>query len=234
MPNAIITGATQGIGKAITEKLLAEGFNVAVCARTQTDLDKLKKLWAKKYPKAKVFIYKTDLTKKEEVIAFGKNVLSHFKKIDVLVNNAGTYLPGNLADEPDGYLEELMALNMYSAYHLTRTVLPLMKKQKSGHIFNLCSIASLRAYPNGGAYGVSKYAILGFSENLRVELIPHGIKVTSICPGAVFTRSWDGTKLPPSRFLKADDIANTVWTAFSLSEGANTDMIVIRPQKGDI
>jgi short-subunit dehydrogenase len=234
MPNAIITGATQGIGKAISEKLLAEGFDIAICARTKSDLEKLQKQWKKTYPKAKVIIYKADFAQKKEVIAFAKHVLSVFKKIDILVNNAGIFYPGKLADEEEGHLEELMAVHLFSAYHLTRHVLPIMKKKKTGHIFNMCSIASLRAYPSGGSYGISKYALLGFSENLRYELKDDGIKVTAICPGAVYTSSWAGSGLPESRFIKAEDVANALWAAYTLSDSADLEMIVIRPQKGDI
>lgn len=234
MPNAIITGATQGIGKAISEKLLAQGFNIAICARTPSDLQKLQKQWEKKYPKATIIAYKADFLKKEEVMAFAKHVLSAFKKIDLLVNNAGNFYPGSVATEPDGHLEELMTVHLFSAYHLTRAVLPAMKKQKSGHIFNMCSIASLKAYPSGGSYGIAKYALLGFSDNLREELKPTNIKVTAICPGAVYTSSWASTGLPADRFIKAADIADTVWAAYSLSGSADLETIVIRPQKGDI
>ena len=74
--------------------------------------------------------------------------------------------PGNVYDEAEGVLEKQMEINFYSAYHLTRLLLPSMMKQKSGHIFNICSIASLQAYPNGGAYSISKFALAGFSKNL--------------------------------------------------------------------
>ena len=94
------------------------------------------------------------------------------RKIDVLVNNAGTFIPGNVYDEGEGVLEKQMEINLYSAYHLTRLLLPPMMKQKSGHIFNICSIASLQAYPNGGAYSISKFALAGFSKNLRHEMKP--------------------------------------------------------------
>lgn len=234
MPNAIITGATQGIGKAICEKLLAEGFNIAICARTQSDLQKLQKQWTKKYPKATVIAYKADFLNKEEVLAFAKYVLSVFKKVDLLVNSAGNFYPGSLSTEPEGHLEELMTVHVFSAYHLTRAVLPVMRKQKRAHIFNMCSVASLKAYPSGGSYGVAKYALLGFSENLREELKPTNIKVTALCMGAVYTSSWAKSGLPESRFIKVEDISDTVWAAYSLSDRANLETIVIRPQKGDI
>lgn len=234
MPFAIITGGTQGIGKAIAETLLSNGFSIAICARSVQDLEKVKAAWKNKYPQAEIITLRADLSKKEAVLAFADSVLSQFPAIDVLVNNAGLYFPGTLAGEPDGQLEELMAVNLYSAYHLTRAILPVMKQKQSGHIFNMCSVASLKAYPNGGAYSITKYALLGFSENLREELKPDNIKVTAICPGATDSRSWEGSNLPPGRIMESNDIATMVWACCLLSPQANVETIVIRPQKGDI
>ncbi len=98
MPNAIVTGATQGIGKAIAEKLLAEGFSIAVCARDKNKLQAVQNEWNEKYPLASIVIYRADLSIKEEAAAFGDMALSTFPEIDLLVNNAGTYLPGTIAE----------------------------------------------------------------------------------------------------------------------------------------
>ena len=234
MQYAIVTGATQGMGKVIAEKLLSEGFSIAVCARNKEKLATLKKEWNEKYPAAKVITYDADLSNKEEVLDFADNILAYFPKIDLLVNNAGNYLPGTVADEPDGLLEKMIGINLYSAYHLTRKILPIMKLTGSGHIFNMCSIASLKAYPNGGAYSISKYALLGFSENLREELKEFGIKVTAICPGATYTPSWEGSDVPPERIMEAADVAKMLWSAYSLSAQADVETIIMRPVKGDI
>lgn len=234
MPNAIITGATQGIGKAIAEKLLKEGFNVAVCARTEADLSELKNTWQAAYPAATIITYVADLGNREKVKGFANAVLQKFDTIDVLVNNAGIFYPGSLAEEPDGNLESLMQVNLYSAYHLTRAILPAMKKVSKGHIFNLCSVASLKAYDNGGSYSITKYALLGFSENLRKELMPNGIKVTALMPGATWSRSWQSSGLPEDRFIKAEDIADAIWMAYSMSPNAVLESMLIRPLLGDI
>ena len=234
MRYAIITGATQGIGKAITEKLLKEGFSVAICARTLTDLETLRREWESKYKGQQILIYAADMGKADDVKAFAEYALKTFLTIDILVNNAGIFFPGKLADEEEGHLETLMSVNLYSAYHITRSVLPSMKQVRKGHIFNICSVASLKSYPNGGSYGISKYALLGFSENLREELMPDNIKVTAICPGATYTSSWAGAGLPKERFIQVEDIANTLWSAYVLSEQAVVETIVIRPLKGDL
>ena len=234
MKYAIITGGSQGIGKAIAEKFLSEGISVAVSARTKRDLDIVEKEWNEKYPTASVLTYPADLGNQEEVKAFATFVLSHFPQVDILVNNAGAYLPGKIADEPDGQLEKLMTINLYSAYHLTRAVLPGMKQKQTGHIFNMCSVASLKAYPGGGDYSITKYALLGFSDNLRLELIPDNIRVTAICPGAVYTRSWQASGLPEERFMKPEDVANIVWASHQMSAYTDVETIIVRPLKGDI
>lgn len=234
MPNAIVTGGTQGIGKATVEKLLSEGFTVATCARNEEDLNNLKVQWADQYPDSKLITIKTDLSKKEEVLAFAEDIKRSFETIDILVNNAGIYYPGNICDEPDGSLEQMLSTNLLSVYHLTRALLPQLKAQRSGYIFNICSVASLKAYPGGGSYSISKYALLGFSENLREELKADNIKVVSVCPGATNSRSWEGSGIDPERIMDPTDVSEMIWATYTLSSKANVDMLVMRPQLGDL
>lgn len=234
MQYAIVTGATQGMGKAIAEKLLSEGFAVAVCARSQSKLTALADEWSTRYPNSTFLTECCDLSIKEEVDAFAGKVLAAFPVIDLLVNNAGMYLPGELCDEPEGMLEKMVGVNLYSAYYLSRKVVPAMKLRNSGHIFNMCSVASLRAYPHGGAYSIAKYALLGFSENLREELRTWTIKVTAVCPGATFTPSWEGADIPDGRIMETGDIVSMIWAAYNLSAAANVDTIILRPVKGDL
>ena len=148
------------------------------------------------------------------------------------MNNAGVFLPGALGEEAEGGLEQMINTNLYSAYHLTRAILPAMLPQKKGHIFNMCSIASKIAYPNGGSYSISKFALLGFSKVLREELKEEGIKVTAILPGATWSNSWAGVELPESRLMQANDIAIAVVAALKMSPSAVVEDIVIRPQLG--
>ena len=234
MPYAIVTGATQGIGKAIARKLLTEGFSLAFCSRSLSTVRQLESQWNEEFPAASILACCADLSNKKENVVFADAVLANFREVDLLVNNAGMYLPGTIAEEPDGLLETMIGGNLYSAYHLTRKILPLMKMQQRGHIFNMCSIASLKAYPNGGAYSISKYALLGFSDNLREELKEHNIKVTAICPGATYTPSWEGSDVAPERIMEAADIAKMLWSAYNLSPQANVENIIMRPVKGDL
>jgi len=182
-----------------------------------------------------IFKYKcADLSITEEAISFGKWVLSQSNTIDILINNAGQFVPGSIYNEPNGALEAMIRTNLYSAYHLSRTILPNMMEKKSGHIFNICSIAALQAYPNGGSYSISKYALLGFSKNLREELKPYGIKVTTVCPGAAYTDSWAASGVNPERIMQANDIAAMIYAASTLSPQAVVEDIIMRPQLGDL
>lgn len=231
--NVIITGASKGIGKAIAEIFAAYQHNLFLCSRGELTLYKTVEELMTKFPDAMIKAKPFDLSKKEEAIAFGNWCLS-FAVPDILVNNAGLFEPGNVHNEPDGLLESQVATNVYGAYHVTRTVLPGMMKRKSGHIFNICSIASLDAYENGGAYSISKYALHGFSKNLREEMKPFNIKVTSVFPGAVLTNSWGNFDNSSHRIMEANDIAKMIFTASQLSPGACVEDIVIRPQQGDL
>jgi short-subunit dehydrogenase len=153
---------------------------------------------------------------------------------DILINNAGQFLPGSIHEEEEGILEKMIEVNLYSAYHLTRVLLPAMINKKCGHIFNICSIASLQAYTNGGSYSISKFALLGFSKNLREEMKQHDIKVTAVCPGAAMSASWDGFEIEPERIMEAADIAKMIYAASQLSPQAVVEDIVMRPLKGDL
>ena len=175
----------------------------------------------------------TDLSKKENVIAFA-NFALQFGTPGILINNAGSFVPGSIHTEPEGALEEMMETNLYSAYHLTRKLLPKMMKAKNGHIFNMCSIASIQAYKNGGSYSLSKFALLGLTKNLREELKSYNIKVTAVIPGAAYTDSWSESGLDEDRFMKPDDIAELVYAVSQLSPQTCVEEIILRPQLGDI
>lgn len=231
---AVVTGASQGMGAVIAEKLLSEGCAVAVCARNAAKLETLAAKWRDQWPAAHIVVHPADLSTTDGVAGFAASIAAHFPQVDLLVNNAGAYQPGTIADEAAGQLEKMIGVNLYSAYRLTRQLLPAMKARQSGHIFNMCSIASLKAYPNGGSYSISKYALLGFSENLREELKTEHIKVTAICPGATYTPSWEGSGVAADRIMESADIAHMLWSAFRLSPQANVETIVLRPVKGDL
>jgi short-subunit dehydrogenase len=231
--NIIITGASQGIGFAIAEVFAKAGYNLFLCSKTPANIKAASEQLTAAYPNATVHYKAADLSKKEECDNFIDWCLQKGKP-HILVNNAGFFLPGNIADEAAETLEQQMASNLYSAYHTTRAALPTMIKNGNGHIFNICSIASLQAYPHGGSYSISKFALLGFSKNLRLELKDKGIKVTAICPGATYTNSWNGSGVEESRIMEANDIAKMIFAAAHLSPQAVVEDIIMRPQLGDL
>ncbi len=229
----IITGASKGLGRAIALKYAAAGYPLLVCARGNVALYNLVEEIQTNYPDTTIKAMPVDMSIKEEVIAFANWCLS-FGTPDILINNAGIFLQGSIESEDEGILETMITTNLYSAYHLTRALLPAMIENKSGHIFNICSIASLQAYSNGGSYSISKFALLGFSKNLREELKPKGIKVTSVLPGAAYTNSWSGSGIDPKRIMEADDVAKMIFAACHLSAQAVVEDIILRPQLGDL
>ncbi|MBK8968584.1 MAG: SDR family oxidoreductase [Saprospiraceae bacterium] len=233
-PTAVVTGATKGLGRAIAEQFAANGFDLFVCARSANDLAEMQTHWEKTYPGRQLFTQAADLSKKAVVLQFAEAVRRQWSRLDILVNNAGLFIPGKVTEEVDGALEQMIEVNLYSAYHLTRALLPAMLPHRQGHIFNMCSIASLDAYPSGGSYSIAKFALLGFSKNLRNELKTEGIKVTTLMPGATWTASWEGAGFPAERLMQADDIARMVWAAYQLSDAAVVEELIIRPQLGDL
>lgn len=231
--NIVITGGSKGMGKAMAEKFAAANHHIFICSRNETELSQTAAELNNRYNNS-VQYFAADLSQKEEVIKFAQWILDKNINIDILINNAGQFVPGSVYNEPEGNLEQMIEVNLYSAYHLTRALLPQMMKNKSGHIFNMCSIASLKAYSNGGSYSISKFALMGFTKNLREEMKPHFIKVTAVYPGAVLTSSWEGAGLEPTRLMESNDIAELVFAASLLSPQACVEDIVIRPILGDI
>lgn len=229
----IITGASKGIGRAIAETFAAANATLLLCSRGEKSLyDTVQELQTQ-YPHALIKGRPADMSVREEIKAFAVWCLQQGTP-DILVNNAGQFIPGAIHEEEEGLLEQMINTNLYSAYHLTRDILPAMLAAKAGHIFNICSIASLQAYANGGSYSISKFALLGFSKNLREELKPKGIKVTAVMPGATMSDSWSGSNIDPQRIMEANDIASMVHTAAHLSPMAVVEDIVLRPQLGDL
>ncbi len=236
--NVIITGASKGIGKAIAAAFAAEGADLFLCARNELSLYNTVADLQRQYPGSNIKAKPVDLSVKSAAQQFGNWCLESAVP-DILVNNAGEFIAGGICDESDGNLEKMIAVNLYSAYHLTRTLLPKMISAgplpgMARHIFNICSIASLHAYPNGGGYSISKFALLGFSKNLREELKPHQIKVTAVSPGAVMTDSWGNFDNSNNRIMEPSDIAKMISAASKLSSQAVVEDIVLRPQSGDL
>ncbi len=231
--NIVITGAARGIGKAIAEKFANEGSTLFLCARNKMILDETSFTLSERFKNCTVHQMVADISIKEQANAFGEFCLA-IATPDILVNNAGSFVPGNILEEADGNLETMITNNLYSAYFISRKLAPQMKEKGRGHIFNICSIAALKSYENGGSYSISKFAMNGLSQNLRHELMSSGVKVTTVFPGAVFTDSWAGFDNSNSRIMEASDVANMVFACTKLSPSAVPEEIVLRPQLGDL
>ncbi|MBK6937279.1 MAG: SDR family oxidoreductase [Chitinophagaceae bacterium] len=231
--NIVITGASRGIGKAIAEMFAQNGHNLFLCSKSELPLYNTLQELLTKYPNVSITARPSDLSDGNQAAAFANWVLETATP-DVLVNNAGGFEPGSINNEPDGILEKMLAINLFTAYNITRALIPKMIAAKKGHVFTICSIASLNAYPNGGAYSVSKYALHGFSANLREEMKPHNIKVTAVFPGAVLTDSWGDFDNSANRIMVANDVARMIFSASQLSPAACVEDIVLRPQLGDL
>ncbi len=232
--NCIITGATKGMGRATAEIFAQNGFNLAIIARHSADLKRTAQEIQDRYPKVEVLTLPADLSDKNEVIRVGELIKTHWREVDVLVNNAGTFIQGEMLAEPDGVLERLMNLNLYSAFHLTRSIAPVMAARGQGHIFNVGSIASIKAFADSGSYTITKFAMLGFTRCLRLELQHKGVKVTAVLPGATNTASWAGAKIPVGRLIDPTEVAQAIWNAWNTGPTVCVEEILLRPQQGDL
>ncbi len=231
---AVVTAGSRGIGRAVVLKLLQEGMQVITCSRSEIKLQALHLDASEFLTTNQLQSIPADLSGKPGVEKFLNFVHDKTATVDLLVNNAGAFIPGKVSDEPDGALEDMIDINLYSAYRVTRGLLPGMIQRKRGHIFNMCSVASIMPYEHGGSYCVAKYALLGFTRVLREEMKKQGIRVTAVLPGATLSDSWKDVELPEERFMPPEDIASCIYHTFQLSPRTVVEDIVLRPQLGDI
>lgn len=182
-----VTGATSGIGKACAEMFASIGANILICGRRADRLDKLANELNKKY-KVKVFAFELDVRKFDDVQETINNLPKEWKKIELLLNNAG--LSRGLNKIQEGVLqdwEEMLDTNVKGLLYVSKTVIPLMLKNKKGHIINIGSIAGRELYPGGNVYCASKHAVDAITKGMRIDLVETPIKVSSVDPGLVNT-----------------------------------------------
>ena len=228
---ALVTGGSRGIGKAIVHRFLKEGFTVFFTGTSEDTVDTAMHNFSEY--KGKAIGKVCDVTEADHVNALAEDV-NVYGQLNVLVNNAGVFIPDTFAEGEASVLRKLMEINVFGTYAVSQAVLPLMLKTKQSHIFNTCSIAGQKAYPNGCSYSVSKFAMDGLGKSMRLELMDKGVRVTNVYPGATYTDSWASSDLPKSRFMQADDVANSILNAYSINEFSDVEEIVIRPILGDI
>ena len=178
----LITGAARGLGLSIAKSALSAGYNVVATAR---DTDSLKSKLGNK--NQHLLILPLDVTNGTQIAATIAAACDHFGGIDVLINNAGYGLLGAFEQTQKTQIEHQFSTNVFGVFEMCRAVLPLMRKKRSGHIFNISSIAGVNAMAGASVYSASKFAVSGFSEALAQEVAGFGIKVTAVQPGAFQT-----------------------------------------------
>lgn len=226
---AMVTGASLGIGREISLRLAAEGYDLLICARNRAKLEELQQQLQLLHPAGNVLIYSLDLGKKEEINTLIREIETKGLYIDVLVNNVGLFISGPILEEADETMEEMMHINLFSAYYLSKYCARGMAERKHGTIFGIGSVAGKTPVRGSGSYSVTKFALYGLMANLREELRTSGVRVTSILPGATLTSSWEGTTLPAGQFIQPEDIASAMINCLKMSDGAHVDEITISP-----
>jgi len=232
--NAIVTGATKGMGRAIVMELAANNYNIIFCARDGKQVHALLDELRKTYPHLLFFGMRADMEESSDLREFAEFAESNLGNIDVLINNAGLYIPSELMEEEENSLQRQMKVNVFAPHFLSKFFAAKMIERTKGHIINICSIASLDPVIRAGSYSISKIALFGLTKALREELRPSGIKVTAVLPGSTLTDSWAGTNLPADWFILSEDIAKSIINCLQMSSGANIDEIIIRPLHGKV
>jgi len=230
MTTAFVTGATEGIGRAIAFALGREGYRVGVCARTPERVAALVgELQASGVTAAGAA---ADVGDESGVRAAITHVAETLGPVDVLINNAGIGILKPFAELTLADWDATMATNLRSMYLVTREVLPGMRERGQGAIVNIASLAGKNAVLGGTAYAASKHAVLGFSKSLMLEVRKDGVRVIAVCPGSVATGFGEGRTVPKisrSGLLQPEDVAATVLAALRLPSDALMSEIDLRP-----
>ncbi|RMF26528.1 MAG: SDR family oxidoreductase [Cyanobacteria bacterium J083] len=187
--SAIITGASSGIGKATAQEFAKAKIDLALVSRSLDKLAKVKEALSTEGVRVKT--YSIDLAKIGQVKPNIAKIVEDFGEIDILVNNAGMGYTNSLAETPLTDWQQVIDLNLTSAFQCTQAILPHMRSRQTGMIINVASIAATNAFPGWGAYSVSKAGLVAFSKTLALEERANGIRVACLSPGAVNTPIWD-------------------------------------------
>jgi NAD(P)-dependent dehydrogenase (short-subunit alcohol dehydrogenase family) len=181
--NALITGGSRGIGKAIAQRFIDEGANIFLCARGERDLNET--VLQLREMGGRVAGCAADVSIRESVEQMVKLALAEFGALDILVNNAGVMMPKLFTDYSLNEFDQVMKVNLYGVFHVTQAVLPVMIERKKGKIINIASTAGKWGSMHQSAYNASKHAVIGITRCLALEMAPSHINVNAICPAGV-------------------------------------------------
>jgi NAD(P)-dependent dehydrogenase (short-subunit alcohol dehydrogenase family) len=233
-PRVLISGASQGIGSAIARTFAREipGVRLALVARNMKNLQREAGICRGAGAKAEAF--ECDVSNEASVELMAESVRKRFGALDVLINNAGAFAMAPFAETKVDEFDRMVAVNLRSAFLVTRAFLPAMQKRMHGDIFFMSSIAGLGAYPHSTAYCAAKFGVTGMAKVLRAETKDQGIRVCCVHPGATWSPSWEKSGVKPGRIMPADDIAQAILDVYRLSRRTVIEEIVLRPQLGDV
>ncbi|MDN3579373.1 SDR family oxidoreductase [Mucilaginibacter flavus] len=234
MKNALITGSTKGMGRAIAIAFANEGLNVAICSRNEKELLQFKNELLAANPSTQVFAQVADGSNKTELKAFASAAQQQLGFIDVVVNNLGMFTPTSILDDAEDTLEKQINTNLIPTYELYRFFGKTMIAARKGHFFNICSVASLNPVVQAGSYSVTKFALLGLTKLMRLEMQDHGVKVTAIIPGSTLTDSWKDAVVDKDTMVLPEDVASAIINIYRMSPGANVDELIIKPAPGQL
>ncbi|MEZ5275688.1 MAG: SDR family oxidoreductase [Opitutaceae bacterium] len=232
-PVIVITGASQGIGAALADVFAREtGCRLALLARNRDRLEVVAA--ACRSFGRETLVFACDVTDAAAVEAVSRQVLDQWGAPHVLINNAGRFIGASFLETSIGQFDDLIAANLRTVFLVSKAFVPAMVAEGRGHVFNMSSIAGLDAYPGGTAYGAAKFGVTGLSRVMRRELMDHGIRVTTVFPGATFTPSWDGSGVSAEVMMPAEDVARSFFDAWKMSSRTVVEEIILRPIGGDL
>lgn len=224
---ALVTGASKGIGKQLAVALAKLGYIPLLIGRSSEDLDRVKKTIRSIHGSESEY-FPVDISDAEQIQHLVEQIKQKYGRVDVLVNNAGIHAKGTL-ELPEAEFRKLLDVNITGQFLMTKAIVPLMKEQGSGYIFNIASRSAKVGFAGTGGYCASKWGLLGLSESLYRELTPMGIKVTALCPAWVDTDMAlrAGSPLEPYQMIRPEDLGRTLEWLLSLSSGACVKEVVI-------
>ncbi|MFC1662307.1 SDR family oxidoreductase [Gemmatimonadota bacterium] len=222
---AVVTGASRGIGRAVAE-FLARDYDLQLTARNQVGLLEAKHEIGLIHPDCQIAVKPLDLRDPGIVEHKIEKWISPLARVDLLFNNAGVFQSGTETIDFQSYVE-MVSINQVAAFMFLKQVTPFMKAQRSGHIFNVSSIAGVKAFEKEGAYCSTKFALNGLNGALFLDLAGYNVKVTSICPSYVNTDMARDSGLDSERMIPVSDVVKTVEYALSLSARVGVERIVL-------